>query len=788
MAGVTLIVGNDAANTLPGSSGADLIYGFNPDGPQSQVGAIPATRVATALTQPLFAGAPPGDLSRLFIVEKTGAIKILDLGSGQVLATPFLNVSTQIDPAGEGGLLGLAFHPDFAHNGLFYVNLINTSGDTEIRRYQVSGNPNVANPASASLVIAIDQPSGLSNHKGGWLGFGRDGYLYAALGDGGGGGDPFNNGQNIDSLLGKMLRLDVNGDAFPGDPGRNYAIPADNPFVGTTGADEIWAFGLRNPFRSGFDRGLDTLFIGDVGQGTWEEIDIGQKGANYGWDTFEGPAPFPGGTPTPTGGSAVAPIHFYDHSVGVSVIGGTVYRGTSEGLHGDYFFADLNGKVFTLHFNGTSWVATERTADIAENAGAINTPVSFGEDGVGNLYIVDLDGDVFRLAPNVASADLGDTINGGASNDMIFGGSGNDSLRGGPGNDAIDGGAGFDTAVFSGVQSAYTIAAFASGLRVSGPDGIDILTSVESLVFGAAPASPPGSFNGDIHGDIVWQNDNGSPGVWLMSGFAVITDGGVGLNPGPSWKIKGPGDFNGDGKSDILWQNNDGTAGVWLMDGLAVIADSGVGVNPGPSWKIKDSGDFNGDGKSDILWQNNDGTPVIWLMDGLSRVGTSAVGFNPGPGWKVKAAGDFNADGKSDILWQSTDGTAGIWLMDGFNVIADSGVGFNPGPTWKVIDAGDFNGDSKADILWQNDNGAAGIWLMNGLGVIADSGVGFNPGPSWKVKASGDFNGDNKSDILWQSTDGTAGVWLMNGLSVIADSGVGFNPGSTWHVVNHDLV
>src|SRR5262245_21962493 len=178
MPNVNLVVGDDGSNLLQGGAGSDLIYGFNPDGPQGQVSSITATRVATGLSQPLFAVAPPNDTGRLFIVEKTGKIDILDLTSGQVLPTPFLDVSAQIATAGEEGLLGLAFDPNFAQNGYIYVNLINLSGDTEIRRYQVSANnPNLIDPASATLIIAIDQPNA-TNHKGGWLGFGPDGYLY----------------------------------------------------------------------------------------------------------------------------------------------------------------------------------------------------------------------------------------------------------------------------------------------------------------------------------------------------------------------------------------------------------------------------------------------------------------------------------------------------------------------------------------------------------------------------------------------------------------------------------
>ena len=353
MANVTLITGNDGSNILQGGAGSDLIYGFDPNGPQGEVSSISATRVATGLGGAVFAEAPVGDTGRLFIGQLDGTVRVLDLHTGQLMSTPFLDIASTINQIGEGGLIGFAFDPDYAHNGFFYVNVTNANDDTEIRRYQVSAaNPNVADPASATLIIRIDQPDGLTNHKGGWLGFGPDGYLYAALGDGGGGGDPFHTGQNNNDLLGNILRLDVHGDAFPGDDTRNYAIPADNPFVGVDGADEVWAYGLRNPFRDGFDRGLGDLFIGDVGQNKFEEIDIGQSGGNYGWNIFEGPDQFSMGTPT--GGSAIAPIHFYGRDVGATVIGGYVYRGQSEGLQGDYFFADdSNGHVFTLHNTGS---------------------------------------------------------------------------------------------------------------------------------------------------------------------------------------------------------------------------------------------------------------------------------------------------------------------------------------------------------------------------------------------------------------------------------------------------
>jgi hypothetical protein len=247
-----------------------------------------------------------------------------------------------------------------------------------------------------------------------------------------------------------------------------------------------------------------------------------------------------------------------------------------------------------------------------------------------------------------------------------------------------------------------------------------------------------------------------------------------------------PHDFNGafiNSASDILWQNNDGTAGIWLMNGFTVLGASGVGTNPGRSWHVKGDADFDFDGKSDILWQNDDGTPGIWRMDGMTILNQGPVGTNPGAAWHIKGTGDFNFDGPADILWQHDDGTPGIWLMNGFTVLAAAPVGTNPGPSWQIKDSGDFNNDGRSDILWQNTDGTAGIWLMDGLNVLAASAVGTNPGPSWHITGSGDYDIDQRSDILWQHDSGQAGVWTMNGLSVVAAGTTGTNPGSDWHII-----
>jgi FG-GAP-like repeat len=302
----------------------------------------------------------------------------------------------------------------------------------------------------------------------------------------------------------------------------------------------------------------------------------------------------------------------------------------------------------------------------------------------------------------------------------------------------------------------------------------------------------PDDFNGNFLSDILWQSSDGTPAIWLMNGTSsTFFTGAVGpFNPGPSWQIKDDGDFDGDGRSDILWQNSDGTPAIWLMNGTSVASLGGIGpfpFNPGPSWQIKGTGDFNFDTKADILWQGSDGTPAIWLMNGMNALAVGAVGpFNPGPSWQIKGTGDFNNDGRADILWQGSDGTPAIWLMDGMNALAVGAVGpFNPGPTWQIKGTGDFNADGRSDILWQSSDGTPAIWLMNGMNAFAFGAVGpFNPGPSWHVQGTGDYNLDARSDILWQSDDGTPAIWTMNGMNVISVGAAGsFNPGSDWHVI-----
>src|ERR671915_249013 len=304
--------------------------------------------IASGLAAPTFATSAPGVPDKLFITEKdSGRVAVLDLGTNEVSAQAFFDVpAAEMSSAGEGGLLGLAFHPAYATNGKAYLALTNEAGDSEIWEITRSGsNPALADPSSARVVMTIERTT--TNHFGGWIGFGPDGLLYIASGDSGGAGDPQNAAQNVNDLRGKLLRIDVNSDAFPTDAGRNYAIPAGNPFVGVEGADEIFAYGLRNPWRASFDRATGDLYIADVGERAREEIDFlaagTGAGTNFGWRVMEGTLPtgYPQlDNPPANDPSLTPPIYEYGHDEGRTIIGGYVYRGPG-GAQGEYFFADF---------------------------------------------------------------------------------------------------------------------------------------------------------------------------------------------------------------------------------------------------------------------------------------------------------------------------------------------------------------------------------------------------------------------------------------------------------------
>jgi len=356
---------------------------------------------ATGLSNPL-ALKHAGD-ERLFVCEQNSAlVKVLD-EDGDVIST-FINVSSIVNSSGsERGLLGIAFHPDYANNGYFYLNYTNNQGNTEVRRYTVSGdNPNVADPNSGHLIIRINQP--YSNHNAGDLEFGPDGYLYIPMGDGGSGGDPQNFSQNPGSLLGKMLRIDVDNDDFPADPLKNYAIPADNPYVDDSVVlDEIWAFGLRNPWRFSFDRETNDMWIADVGQNLYEEVNFTPAssigGENYGWRCYEGFNEYNTAGCGPEEDYFFPVFEFAQNQYSwCSVSGGYVYRGNDYPLlNGKYLVTDYCGPTFyAISQNGMGeWIAELVNEQFS---GQFSGFVAFGEDVNGEMYAVRLtNGTIYRI-------------------------------------------------------------------------------------------------------------------------------------------------------------------------------------------------------------------------------------------------------------------------------------------------------------------------------------------------------------------------------------------------------
>jgi glucose/arabinose dehydrogenase len=345
--------------------------------------------IASGLASPVDIQFANHDSGRMFLVEQAGRIRIVE--NGQLLARPFLDIRDRVNSTGnEQGLLGLAFDPNYATTGWLFVNYTDTQNHDVIARFHVSADGDLADAASESILVSVDDP--FPNHNGGVLTFGPDGYLYAGLGDGGGANDPLGNGQNTNTLLGKILRLDV-------DQGSPYTIPSDNPFAQGGGRAEIWAYGLRNPWRLSFDKATGDLYIGDVGQDSWEEVDflpVGSVGGiDFGWNYREGSHPFAGNPPASL--HLTYPVAEYSHDQGnCSITGGFVYRGKMPQWQGVYLYGDYcSGKIWgLLHTpdanSGMPW-QSKMLFETGENI------TSFGQDPIGEVYFADRAGTVYCL-------------------------------------------------------------------------------------------------------------------------------------------------------------------------------------------------------------------------------------------------------------------------------------------------------------------------------------------------------------------------------------------------------
>lgn len=372
---------------------------------------IDTTRIANGMSRPVAIAHAPDDDSRLFVIEKQGRIRIINLETNTLLSTPFLDINSSVggtnSVGSEQGLLGLAFHPNYAQNGFFFVNYTNNSGNTQVSRYSVSLNPNVADSGSAKSIMSINQP--YSNHNGGCIEFDCNGYLLICTGDGGSANDPGNRSQDItNQLLGKILRIDIDT-----PDGVAYQIPSDNPFVGTTGDDEILHYGLRNPWKIFIDPENCNLYIGDVGQNGYEEIDIvseDERGLNFGWRCMEADSCTGLSGCTCNSPSLTYPVYVYAQgSNGFSVTGGVVYRGCAiPELQGTYFFGDYaSTNIWSFRYNGSGYTEFTNRNDLESAVGGygVDNISSFGTDANGEIYIADQSGgEIFKIIP--ASGDV----------------------------------------------------------------------------------------------------------------------------------------------------------------------------------------------------------------------------------------------------------------------------------------------------------------------------------------------------------------------------------------------
>lgn len=559
------ITGTSGADTRTGSNEADTIYGYDPSSPT-------ATQVGTEMFQTVFATAPAGDANRLFIAEKgvmqrdangneigTALVKVVDLQNPTAAATTILTLSP-MSSGNETGLLGLALHPEFAvegspHRGKLYVNYtasIESGGDQVIVEYTFNPGNLAAGPtAPPKTIMTIDYTT--SNHRAGWMEFGPDGKLYIATGE----DQNANNSQTIMqdgsvNLKGKILRIDVNGDSFPGDANNNYGIPADNPdsFVninGTFAPSAIWAVGLRNPWRCSFDKD-GKLYIADVGETAWEEINIGEAGANYGWRA-KGDGQNADG---PQGAGHTDPVYAYQHNVmGRSITGGYVYEGPGD-FNGHYIFGDYgNGQIFAIDLRVKNPTAVNITSRIAfpnnTSVGAWNL-VSFGQDGQGNLYVLGRNGRVLKLDLSGSTTDLGDSLAGDDGDDIIYGGAGNDTISGDAGADRLDGGADSDIYYVDGDDTVIESTADAGQdeIRATESFTLEAGQAVETLRAWPADSETPI----DLTGNELAQRLIGNAGENVLNGGggADTLMGGAGNDT-----------YVVDGNDDVGETNDDGS-------------------------------------------------------------------------------------------------------------------------------------------------------------------------------------------------------------------------------------